>query len=90
MLKVVFILLLLVILVFLLIIGYPDYCRLKELQGELTLVENELQCLEAANTALGKEIKKLEHDPSGFEKIAREMGLVRPGEIIYHIVSAEE
>lgn len=60
--------------------GYPGYQRIREIESQISVLEQRKQQLEAERLRLQKEVKWLETD-AAVEKIAREeLGLVKPGE----------
>lgn len=62
----------------------PGYRRITIYTEELKALEERIRALEEDNSRLREEIEALKNDPLYIEKIARkELGLVRPGEIIY-------
>ncbi|MCD5398026.1 septum formation initiator family protein [candidate division NPL-UPA2 bacterium] len=83
------------IIIIILILGtflvYPNYRDLREFNQEITEINKEIVELEKVNENLRAEIQALRKDHFHIEKVAREkLGLVRPGEIIYIIVSSSE
>ena len=60
--------------------GYPNYQRIREMESQISALEQRKQQLEAERLRLQKEVRWLETD-AAVEKIAREeLGLVKPGE----------
>ena len=81
------ILLLVFFLTYLFISGYFDLTKVGQ---KLTRIEEENKKLIQENKRLEEEIKALEGNPLYIEKIAREeLGMVKKGEIVYEIISAE-
>lgn len=72
------------------LVAYPDYLKLKEFRTRLKELATNVERLEEANRKLEEEICALRSDPTYIEKLARRMGLVRPGEIIYKIIKEGE
>jgi cell division protein FtsB len=68
------------------LLSYQPYSELKRFRKEITELEKEITRLEDANENLRSKIKAIKEDPFYIEKIARDdLGLTKPGEIIYHI-----
>ena len=83
------------IIVFVLVLGaflaYPGYLDLRKFNREVARLDEKNGELEKANENLRLEIEALKEDRFYIEKVAREyLGLVKPGEIIYKIVSSSE
>jgi cell division protein FtsB len=56
-------------------------------QSEVMQLAREIEAIEQENAKLGQEIERLRSDMHYIEKIAREeLGLVRPGELIFEFV----
>lgn len=60
---------------------------LKEQYEEMLL---QLQNLHADNKQLQQQIERLQNDPNYLEQLAREMGMVKPGDTIYLPVDSED
>lgn len=83
------------IIIIVLILGtflvYPGYLDLRKFNREIAKLDEKIIELEEANENLRAEIKALREDRFYIEKVAREnLGLIKPGEIIYKIVSSSE
>ena len=83
------------IIIIILILGvflvYPGYLDLRKFNQELVRLDEKIIELEETNENLRREIEALQEDRFYLEKVAREnLGLVRPGEIIYKIISSSE
>ena len=66
--------------------GLPRYRRL---QDQLVRVRHENVALSRDIERLNREVESLRTDPSAIERIARdELGLVQPGEIVFHFSDA--
>jgi cell division protein FtsB len=66
------------------VMGNRGLVRLYRLQRERAEITREIDRLRGANAALAEEARILKSDPGGVEAIAREeLGLVKPGEIVY-------
>lgn len=66
--------------------GLVRLYRLSRTKGELS---REIERLQTSNEALRRQLEALKTDPFAIEKIAREdLGLVRPGEIVYDFRTA--
>ena len=70
--------------------GERGVLRLWRLWGEKKQLEERNFLFQKENDALRERIDRIRHDDLYLEKIAREeLGLVRPGEIIYRFASPE-
>jgi len=83
------------IIIIVLIIGtfltYPGYLDLRKFNREITKLDTKIAELEETNKNLRVEIQALKEDPFYIEKVARDnLGLIKPGEIIYKIISSSE
>ena len=83
------------IIIIVLIIGtfltYPGYLDLRKFNREITKLDKKIAELEETNKNLRVEIQALKEDPFYIEKVARDnLGLIKPGEIIYKIISSSE
>ncbi len=83
------------IIIVILILGvfltYPGYLDLRKSNREVAGLAKNIRKLEETNVNLRVEIQALRKDPFYIEKVAREkLGLIKPGEIIYKIVSSSE
>lgn len=68
--------------------GLITYLQLKEKHQEM---QAGVEKLEEENKNLTEEIGRLRNDPATIEHIARdELGLVKPGEILYRVKKARE
>ncbi|HYB72276.1 MAG TPA: septum formation initiator family protein [Candidatus Sulfotelmatobacter sp.] len=68
--------------------GVVRLYRLARARAEIT---REIARLREVNGQLSEEVRALREDPSGVEGIARdELGLVRPGDIVYDFRGARE
>jgi cell division protein FtsB len=64
----------------------PLGARLKQ-QGEIDALRAEKARVEAENTALRKDIRRLREDPSRIESLARKnLGLIKEGEEAYKVI----
>lgn len=73
--------------VFLIYFFLPTYLNLRKHKQHNEALDKMLVALEKENSNLKAEIYKLKNDPLYIEKIAREeLGMMRPGEVIYRIV----
>lgn len=74
----------------LLLIFLPGYTKLQELRDKNRDLEARIRQLNAENTVLARELKRIESDPVYQERIVRDkMGVVRKGEIPVKIVPKE-
>ncbi len=74
-----------------LIIFIPGFARIQELKAKNRNLKKQIVRISEENLVLKKDIERLENDSVYLEGVAREkMGVVRKGEVIYHIVPEEE
>ncbi len=72
-----------------LLIFLPTFSKWQDLKQKDSDYQQKIETLEKAHTLLLEEKKLLEEDPVYLEKVAREkMGLIREGEVIYHLMPA--
>lgn len=73
------------------IFGSNGYIAMRQKEREYEALQQQIQKLQQDNQNLEKQIKALKTDPKAIEKIAREqMGLARPGELIYTLPEAKK
>ena len=87
------------LLLFLLVIGVtavfiyvylPGYSKYHELKAKEDRLLYEIEALAEQNAGINREITLLKTDVEYLEKVMRnEMGLVKPGEVVYKIVEEE-
>lgn len=76
--------------IFVTIFGHNGLLQIGELRRVSKVLAEEIAALSEENELLRKEIKGLREDPFYIEKVAREeLDLVRPNEVVYHIVSSD-
>ena len=69
----------------------PGFARMQELKARNKNLQKQISQKAEENLVLKREIEKLQNDSVYLEGVAREkMGIVRKGEVIYHIVPEEE
>ena len=74
-----------------LIIFLPSFSKWQDVKQKDREYQAKIRALEEEHAKLLEEKQLLEEDPDYLEKVAREkMGLIREGEVIYHITPAEE
>ena len=72
------------------IFGHNGLLQIGELRRVRKVLKEEIAVLCEENESLRKEIKGLREDPFFIEKVAREeLDLVRPNEVVYHIVPSD-
>jgi len=72
------------------LIYLPTLSRYRELKAQSDLLDSDIQIIEDKIRALTEEKRLLENDVQYLERIIRdEMGLVKPGEIVYKFVETE-
>ena len=68
----------------------PGYSRYQELRREEARLIQRIEQVRTENEKLSEEIERLKTDVTHLEKVLRdEMGLVKPGEVIYKVVEEE-
>ena len=68
------------------IFGAHGFIAMRRTQKEIELVRDQIGKLTNENKSLSSQVNSLKTDPKAIERIAREeMGLARPGEIIYKL-----
>ena len=68
------------------IFGAHGFLAMRRTQKEIDQVRDQIGKLNNENRSLSSQVNSLKTDPKAIERIAREeMGLARPGEIIYKL-----
>jgi cell division protein FtsB len=68
------------------IFGAHGFIAMRRTQKEIDQVREQIGKLNTENKSLSNQVNSLKTDPRAIERIAREeMGLARPGEIIYKL-----
>lgn len=76
---------------FLAVIYLPSYTKYQELKREDEKIAESIQELESENERLREEARLLQTDVKYLEKVLREeLGLVKPGEVVYKFVRDEK
>jgi len=65
------------------LVGDRGYLRYRKLEEERTRLKSEIESLKAQNEKLADEIERLKSDPVYIEKLARDQGLAKDGELVY-------
>jgi len=66
------------------VMGNRSLLRLYQMHRDRVALEREIEQLVTANAALAEDVRNLRTDPARVEAIAREeLGLVKPGELVY-------
>jgi len=85
------IILLIAVVIFLAAVYLPSYTRYQELKREDEKIAQTMQDLQAENEQLREEARLLQTDVKYLEKVLREeLGLVKPGEVVYKFVKEEK
>jgi cell division protein FtsL len=72
------------------IFGAHGYLAMRNSQKEIEELRGEIQRLNQENEQLTEHVNALKTDPEAIEKVAREqMGLARPGELIFKLPANE-
>jgi cell division protein FtsB len=72
------------------IFGAHGFLAMRRTQSETKKVEADLDRLNKENAELADQVKDLKTDPKAIEKLAREMGLAKSGEIIIMIPQSQQ
>jgi cell division protein FtsB len=68
------------------IFGAHGFIAMRKTQREIEQIREQIGKLNSENQSLSGQVNSLKTDPKAIERIAREeMGLARPGEIIYKL-----
>ena len=68
------------------IFGAHGFIAMRKTQKEIEQIREQIGKLNSENQSLSGQVNSLKTDPKSIERIAREeMGLARPGEIIYKL-----
>lgn len=68
------------------VFGTHGFLAMRRTQQEIKQIREQIGKLNAENKSLAGEVNALKTDPKAIERVAREdMGLVRPGELIYKL-----
>jgi cell division protein FtsL len=71
------------------IFGTHGFLAMRRTQSEIKKVQADLDRLNKENADLAQQVKDLKTDPQTIEKMAREMGLAKSGEIIIKIPQSQ-
>jgi cell division protein FtsB len=73
------------------IFGAHGFLAMRRTQKQIQQLRGEIERLNKENNALSERVQSLRTDPKAVERIAREeMGLARPGELIFKMPAAPE
>lgn len=73
------------------LVYFPTLTRYRELKIEEELLEEKIQAIDEKINALREEKELLENDKEYIEKVIRdELGLVRPGEVVYKFIEEQQ
>ena len=73
------------------IFGAHGFLAMRRTQRQIQQLREEIERLNKENNALSERVQSLRTDPKAVERIAREeMGLARPGELIFKMPAAPE
>lgn len=73
------------------VFGNRGVIRILQAEKQREELQQRLDLLQQEQKQLREEIERLQHDKDYWEQLAREkLGLVREGELIYHLPSKEE
>jgi|SRR5579864_949548 cell division protein FtsL len=71
------------------IFGTHGFLAMRRTQSEIKKVQADLDRLNKENADLAQQVKDLKTDPQTIERMAREMGLAKSGEIIIKIPQSQ-
>lgn len=73
------------------VFGAHGFLAMRRTQKEIQGLRDKITRLNQENSKLSSQVKALKSNPKAIERIAREeMGLARPGEIIFKLPSADK
>ena len=70
--------------------GEYSLWELRKARGEIEVQEQELSLLKEEVAFLRARADSLENDSATLERIAREHGMIREGEVLYHLVEPRD
>ncbi len=70
------------------VFGAHGFLAMRRTQKEMEQLRADIARLNQENGALAGQVKSLQTDPRAIERLARDMGMARPGEIIFKLPPA--
>ena len=70
------------------VFGAHGFLAMRRTQKEMEQLRGDIARLNQENGALAGQVKSLQTDPRAIERLARDMGMARPGEIIFKLPPA--
>jgi cell division protein FtsB len=70
------------------VFGAHGFLAMRRTQKEMEQLRGDIARLNHENGALAGQVKSLQTDPRAIERLARDMGMARPGEIIFKLPPA--
>jgi cell division protein FtsB len=70
------------------VLGAHGFLAMRRTQKEMEQLRGDIARLNQENGALAGQVKSLQTDPRAIERLARDMGMARPGEIIFKLPPA--
>ena len=70
------------------VFGAHGFLAMRRTQKEMEQLRGDIARLDQENGALAGQVKSLQTDPRAIERLARDMGMARPGEIIFKLPPA--
>jgi cell division protein FtsB len=67
------------------VFGAHGFLAMRRTQKEMEQLRGDIARLNQENGALAGQVKSLQTDPRAIERLARDMGMARPGEIIFKL-----
>lgn len=70
------------------VFGAHGFLAMRRTQKEMEQLRGDIARLDKENGALAGQVKSLQTDPRAIERLARDMGMARPGEMIFKLPPA--
>jgi cell division protein FtsB len=70
------------------VFGAHGFLAMRQTQKEIEQLRTDITRLDHENGALAGQVKSLKTDPKTIERVARDMGMAKPGEIIFKLPPA--
>jgi cell division protein FtsB len=67
------------------VFGAHGFLAMRHTQKEMEQLRGDIARLSQENGALAGQVKSLKTDPKAIERLARDMGMAKPGEIIFKL-----
>jgi cell division protein FtsB len=70
------------------VFGAHGFLAMRHTQKEIEQLRSDITRLDHENGALAGQVKSLKTDPKTIERVARDMGMAKPGEIVFKLPPA--